>query len=129
MSLNKRAGYLAIISSVIVTAIVMTIALVFSSSNFFGRFDTQNIEFKSLSRAAAEACLEYAKLKLAEGAYGGNETVAVGNYTCQILAIETNGSQKIIKTKSEIQKGNTNLKLTVDSQTLKTISLEELTSF
>src|SRR3989344_9672934 len=122
---KEQQGYIAIISAVIVTAIVVVISLVFSSSNFLSRFDAQSIELKSVGREAAEGCLEYAKLKLAGGAYGGNGTVVVGPDTCQILPIEQAGANTVIKVTSKISERTTNLKLVVSSTTLKNVSLEE----
>lgn len=126
---NKEEGYIAVISAIIITAIITVIALVFSSSNFMGRFDTLKIETKDVSRKVAEGCLEYAKLKLAGGSYGGNETVAVGDYSCQILAITTQGQNTIIRSQTTINNETTKLLFTVLTSNLATVSLEEIGSF
>ncbi len=129
MFYHKKEGYIAVISAIIITTIVIVIALVFSSSNFLGRFDTLGFETKDAARKVAEGCLEHAKLQLALGAYSGNETINVGTETCQILPIETAGSNKIIKAKAAVLERTVNLKLVVDSTSLETVSLEEVNSF
>lgn len=123
--LPAQTGYVAVISAIIITAVVFMIALVFSSSNFSGRFDSQSLEIKDVSRKVAEGCLEYARLKLAEGAYGGNEIRTIGGYNCYIAPIENISSQYIIKATSTISGKESRLKLTVHEATLKTISFEE----
>ncbi|KKU93982.1 MAG: hypothetical protein UY26_C0003G0132 [Candidatus Jorgensenbacteria bacterium GW2011_GWA1_48_13] len=123
-----RQGYIAIISAVITTAIVIVIALVFSSSNYLGRFDTSALEMKVVSKKVAQGCLEHAKLKMKLGSYSGNEDVSIGTYTCTVLPIETSGSNKIIKSKATVDNKTTNLRLTIDSS-LNTVSLEEVADF
>jgi len=129
MFYQNNQGYIAVISAIIITAIVIVIALVFSSANFLGRFDTSGLEMKTIAKEAALGCLEHAKLRLKLGAYSGNETIAVGDYSCDILPIETSGGNKIIKASSTVDNRGTFLKLTVDGSTLETISLEELNNF
>lgn len=126
---RRREGYIAVISAIITTAIVIVIALVFSSSNFLGRFDTQGLELKDLSKGIALGCLEYAKLQLRLGNYSGNETVNIGEFSCKILPIEESEGKKIIKSTANVNNRITNLKLTADGSSLETISLEEISSF
>lgn len=127
---NRSGGYIAVISAIIVTAIVLSVALVFSSSNFLGRFDTLFLEEKDIARGVAEGCLEYARLKLAQSpSYAGNESKNIGPYSCNILAIESAPGQKIIKSTATVQDRVSNLKLIVNDSALKLISFEELASF
>lgn len=126
---KKNQGYVAVVSSIIITAIVIVIALVFSSSNYLGRFDNQGVEMKDISREVAEGCLEYAKLKIAEGQYNGGELKTIGDYSCYILPIETFAEGYIIKATSTVHNRETKLRLKISSSNLETISLEEVTSF
>jgi hypothetical protein len=107
----------------------MTVALMFSNSNFLGRFDTLGLEQKDISKEAAQGCLEYARLKLKMGPYAGNETIAVGSSTCTILGVQTSGNNFIIQTSANEGGRTTNLELTVVSSTLATVSLVEKPSF
>jgi hypothetical protein len=127
--MSSRSGYIAVISAVIITTIVIVIALVFSSGNFLGRFDTLGFETKDAARKVAEGCLEHAKLQLALGSYEGNETISVGTEACDILPIEISGFDKIIKATATVMERTANLELTVDGATLENISLEEVGVF
>jgi len=129
MFYRNNQGYIAVVSAIIITSIVIVIALVFSSSNFLGRFDSQGLEMKEISRGVARGCLEYAKLKLAQGSYGGNELKTIGNYSCRILPIESDSNSYIIKATSTVGNKETKLKLKVSNSDLRTISLEEVVSF
>lgn len=126
---ERRGGYVAVVSAVVVTAIVLMTALVFSSANFLGRFDTQNLEAKDMAREVAEGCLAHARLKLAQGSYSGGEVKTVGNYTCTILPVLTVGNEKIIKATATVGGQTANLSLTVDAATLEATSRSESSSF
>jgi len=127
---NKESGYIAVISAIIVMAIVVAVALTFSSSNFLGRFDTLFLEEKEIARFVAEGCIEYARLKLAEHAsYGGNESKNIGPYSCTILPIESAPGEKVIKATAAVQGKISNLKIIINANNLNLISFEEISSF
>ncbi|MCP6719805.1 MAG: hypothetical protein KJI72_00560 [Patescibacteria group bacterium] len=126
---NSEGGYVAVVSAIIITAIVMIIAIIFSNSNFLGRFDSQALEMKDISRKVGEGCLEYARLQIATGPYNGDETVSVGSYSCRVLPIETISNQIIIKSTASVSNRTTNLRLTIDDYTLETVLLEEVVAF
>lgn len=126
----KNSGYIALISSIIISILLLGITLAISSTGYFSRFDILKTEFKKRSSALAEACVDTALLKLAQNqSYNGNENIGVGNDQCSILTIETASGQKIIKTKAVFQNAVTNLKITIDSADLSVIYWEELANF
>lgn len=126
---RKRQGYIALTSAIILVLIVMTVALVFSNSNFLGRFDSLGLEQKDISKEAAQGCLEYARLKLKTGPYGGNETINIGSSTCAILPIQLSGGNYIIQASSSFGTRTTNLELSVVSTTLNTVYETEKSNF
>jgi hypothetical protein len=74
--------------------------------------------------------LDHALLKLSgNSGYAGNEAVSISSYQCTISSVEISGENKIIKVRSQIGGSATNLKLTVKSSDLSTVSLEELVKF
>lgn len=128
--IKNQEGYIAVISAVIIMAIVMVIALVFSSSNFLGRFDSQSLEMKDMARSVAAGCLEYARLQLAlNSGYAGNEVRTIGNHACSLLPVSLGGNQYLIESSSTVGNGSVKLKLFADKNTLKTISLQEVSGF
>ena len=126
---NRQDGYIAIVSAVIMTAIVIIIALVFSSSNFLGRFDSQSVEMKEIGHRVADGCLDYIRLKLAQGSYSGTEIKSIGSYSCTILPISSQSGQYTAEVKVIISNRTVNYKLVIQQGTLNIISLEELPSF
>jgi hypothetical protein len=126
----NQSGYIALVSSIIISILLLMVTFAISSSNLSGRFNVLNAEFKERSLALAEACVDTALLKLAQNqSYSGNENIFVGNDQCSILAVETLSGQKIIKTKAIFQNSVTNLKITAQASDLSVISWEEMPKF
>jgi hypothetical protein len=126
----NQKGYIAIISAVVISFLIMGVALTLSFTGFFNRSNISNSEFKKMSNSLAEACASTALFKIAENKdYLGNESVTVDNNTCSIMTIESLGEQKIIKTTATVQNSTTNLKVTIDKTTLQIASWEEVPTF
>lgn len=124
--INNNKGYIALTSIIIVSILSLTIVLSMNFSGFFNRFNILDSEFKETSFALAEACANKALLKLAQNSsYLGNENINVGFNTCSILAIENNGSQKIIKTKAQIKNAVSNLKVVINTPNFNIVSWTE----
>ncbi|MFH1956382.1 MAG: hypothetical protein ABIJ28_01930 [Patescibacteria group bacterium] len=111
--MNK--GYIALISVLIIQALILAIII--------GIFLRSNTEIKlalgeqlsGKSRALAEACAEYALQQLKNNSnYSGNESIIIdGNDSCDILPIETSGSDKIVKTQSAVSGYTRKIKINV----------------
>ena len=116
---KKQEGFIALMSAVVISILVLAITLSLGMSGFFGRFNVLDSEFKERTFALAEACGDVAILKLAQDAsYNpSNEVVNVGSDSCTIVSLTTSGSNKIIKTQAIINKAYTNLKITVNAFT------------
>ena len=129
--MKQNNGYIALISVVIISLILVTIAFSLSQTGLMSRLLVLTSDAKERGVAAAEACADMARLKLTQNSsYAGNETIAVGSDdTCQILAIETTGSSKIIKTKAIVLQTVTNSKVTVNSSDLSILSWDEVANF
>lgn len=97
---NPTKGYIALMTILILTGILILIAVFFSQSEILVT-DFPNKSFDSLqAKEYAKSCVEIALDKYTQNQnYQGNETqnFASGG-SCQILTIETNGSDKILKT-------------------------------
>jgi hypothetical protein len=132
---NKKRninGYIAITSAIIISLLLMVIVFALSFSSFFGRYNIFDSQTKEISQALAEACAEKALLNLSQNSsYPGNETITVKSPdTCDILTIETSGSQKTIKTRATFQKTATNIKIIASTTpNLSIVSWEEVPNF
>ncbi|MBI5306373.1 hypothetical protein HZB04_02215 [Candidatus Wolfebacteria bacterium] len=126
----KQRGYIALTSAIIISGLIMLISLALSFSSVSNRFDILGAEFKKNSRALSEACAETALLKLAQNsAYAGNKNIQIASSSCSILAIESSGGQKIIKTKTNLQNFITNLKITTTAPDVAVVFWEEVANF
>lgn len=125
-----KNGYIAITAAIFLSLVVMSVAAALGAGSFFGRTINLDLTFKKTGFFVARSCLDRAllQLKLNPG-YAGNETINVGEYQCTISPTELSPPNTIIKARSQISGATTNLKLTVNSATLSTVSLEEVTNF
>lgn len=78
----------------------------------------------------AEACGQIAVLKrIQNSSYIGNETLSVGTESCQVLTIDSTGSDIIIRTKAEIDDAVSNIQINLNSTTLAVIRWREVPNF
>jgi len=123
----RSRGYIAVTSALIISLLIMAVIFAVSLAGFYNRANISNSEYKEISNALAEGCVESALLDIATmSTYAGNETVLIGDKQCNIFPIETAGGQKIIKAKAVFQNAVTNLKITVNSLDLSIVSWEEI---
>jgi putative endonuclease len=125
---SSNRGYIALISVIIISLLLITISVAVSFSGFFSRFSVLDNEYKEISNGLADACANTAILKVAgDWSYATTapETIAVGANSCQIVSIQNLGLQKVIRTQAIYQKSFTNLKITV-SNSINIDSWEEL---
>ncbi len=123
-------GYIAIVTTIILTILCLTIAVSLGLSASLSRVENRDFVFKEISHSLTSSCLDYARLKLVyNSSYAGNEIITIGNHQCSVLPITSSPPQKIIEATSQINNITTNLKLVVDDYTLQTISLEEVSNF
>jgi hypothetical protein len=128
--MNKHSGYIALISAIIISALLMMTLQVASLSGFFARFNALDSESKEISAYAAEGCVRITLLKLAEDFdYAGNENQLIGSRPCKISVIETIGNYKIIESQSIINSTYTNLRVRIDKNTFSIISWQEVSHF
>ncbi len=127
---QPKNGYIAITLAIILSFFMLLIAIILGSASLFARNNNLNFYFKKTSYFVSWSCLDYALLQLSQNSnYAGNETRNVDVYQCAIQPIEISGANKIIKSRAQVSGATTDLKLTVASADLSTVSLEEVTGF
>ena len=124
-------GFIALISVIIISAILIIMAASLSLNGFYGRFNILDSEFKERSSSIAESCVDTALLELAnDPAYSGNATSTIGSNSCYIGAISTSTPGKFIfETRGIYQNSYTNLKITANTSDLAVTSWQELPNF
>ncbi|OGI69752.1 hypothetical protein A2643_03915 [Candidatus Nomurabacteria bacterium RIFCSPHIGHO2_01_FULL_39_220] len=115
---------MALISAIIISAILLLIVTNQSLTGFYGRSNILDSEMKERSSALAEACADTALLRLAANpAYAGGEKIIIDSGECTIISIDTNGSH--IKTQGKFNNAYTNLRITIDTADFTVQSWEE----
>ena len=124
-----QQGYVAVMSAIIITSILLVVALTFSSSSFLGRFDTQATEFKILTRNLAQGCIAHAQLMLVLGNYTGGEDVIIGEYACRVISVTQGSGTTTVQVTAVIDDRTTNLEAVLNSTTLAINSVIEVSTF
>ncbi len=128
---TNKSGFIALISVIIISAVLLIVATTLSFSGFFGRFSVLEHEFKKKSFSLAEACAEQARLKLfIDNEYSGNETVNVGTDSCQIFpSSNPTGNPRNFDIRAIYRDSYTNLKISVESSDGSIVSWAEVPNF
>ena len=129
-TINKEPrGFIALISAVIISAIIMVVVITGSMTGLYTRFAILEAEFKQRSASLAVACAEVLLLKLGEDTAYAGPTLnhPVGSDTCSILAAQNpGGTPRIFKVQGVFQHAYTTYELTVDVDTLVLSSWKEV---
>jgi hypothetical protein len=131
---KQPKGFIALMSVIIIMAILMLIVASTSLTGFFSRFNILDSELKERSSAIASACVDEALLQLAnDSSWGGNATTTLpGGEQCYVGLVQNNvpaAGQKTLKTRAFYSNFYTNLKVTIDSASLSVLSWQELPNF
>jgi len=86
---NKRGGYIALISAVIISLVLTGLAYMVARSGFFSRFDSLNAEYKRISKGMAESCANLALLELAQNPKINTGSGDGGTIDCQYQITST----------------------------------------
>ena len=126
-NLFYQKGYIALMSAVVISVLLLTITLSLGLSGFFGRLNIVDSESKERSIALAEACVDTAILEIAKGTnYTGQ--VNVDSDSCTIVSImpdTPSSGQTTIKTQAVVNKSYTNFEVIINSKNFSIISWEE----
>ena len=133
MSENRNRGFIALMSAIIISVVLLLIASSGALTGFFSRFNLLETEFKERGTAIAEACADEAILELVtDPTYSGNATTTVSSPSglCYIGAIDSSvPNQKSFKTRAIYQNTFTTMQVSVDSINWSILSWKELATF
>lgn len=104
MTLRPQPGFIALITAIIITTVMIILTTTLSLTGYYTRVGILAGEFKERSLALAEACGDTAMLKLANNpSYSPtNEVITVGTSgdTCTVLSVQPSGTQATILTQA-----------------------------
>ncbi len=111
----KNRGFIALISVVIIGAVLLLASVTLSLNGFYGRFNILNTEFKEISNKLVDACLERARLSIGLSTYNLDETVVleIESYSCEYI-ISENGTK--IEIHSRVRDACTYYEVEVDGE-------------
>ena len=121
---NSEKGFVALMSAIIISAVLLFIGTTLSLSGFSNRFNILDSEMKEMSSSLADACFDTAILNLAKNVTFTGD-VNVGPNKCTIQSV-TGGSTKTIVIQAKYKNYFTNLTVKVDSTTLAVVDWQEL---
>lgn len=111
---DNQSGFMALMSVIIISVLLLIIAVTIGMTGIFGRFNVLDSESKERSLALAEACADTAILNLARS-QPQLTPVLVGLDSCEIVSVTSQGTGNIIQTRAIINKSYTNLIVVIDS--------------
>lgn len=120
---NTKQGFVALITSVVISAVLLLIATNLSLTGFYARSNLLDFELKEISFHLAEACVDTAILKIINNsAYSpADEIVTIEGNDCVIESVASN----IIKTKADYRNYITNLEVEINPSDMSITRLEE----
>jgi len=126
---NTPRGFIALISAIIISAVLLIAAAAGSVTGMYSRFGVLDVEFKERSTALAEACESIVLSKLGEdsGYNGPDLNYPVGGDSCSIFVAQNPGDNpRIFKVRGIYQHTYTNVLISVDVDALTLVSVQEV---
>lgn len=99
----RSEGYIAIVSAVLVTTLLLGYVLLAGETGFLGRMSGGQAEAGKSALHAAAGCLDYARFRLALGPYAGSQTLVFGSSTCEILPISVGATSTFLRVSSTVR--------------------------
>jgi hypothetical protein len=114
-NVKSQDGFIALTSVIIISAFfsILFIGMFFSATEQIERADDREFSVRALG--LANSCAEQALNNLKNDlSYEGDETVTVGAYTCDILALDSTDMTKVIKTTGAVHGYTKRVQIEVD---------------
>lgn len=120
---NKNNGFIALITSIIISAVLLVVATNLSLTGFYARSNILDFELKEISFNLAEACVDTAILKIINNpAYSpAKEIINIEGNDCVIESVIEN----IIKTKADYRNYITKLEIEINPLDMSITRFEE----
>jgi cytoskeletal protein RodZ len=124
-------GYIALISAIIISAVLVILAVSISQTGFLARFNVADSEYKKQSSALAEACIDTALLRIAQDptVSATSSPVNIGSNSCNIVSVQPGppytSTPLTIQTQGVFQDAVTNIQVKVNADTLSLLSWQE----
>lgn len=126
---SPQRGFIALISAVIISMVLLIVVTVGSFTGFFERANILDAEFKDRSATAADACADQALLFIAnDSTYAGLTLLSLNSLdSCRVLV--SGVSPKSIRIQATSSHAVTNLHINYDPATPAVVSWQEIPVF
>jgi hypothetical protein len=131
MKKNSQHGFVALISAIIISSMLLLVIAAMGATTFYSRFNMLDAELKERSLATAEACADRAFIELVlDPTYTGSTLMLNSIDECRVGKVSWSGSSvqfSVQATSSDT--AVTNLQIVVNSGDFSIVSWEELTTY
>ena len=129
---KTEQGYIALMSAIILSAILAVLTAAAGFSGYFARFNELDAEYKQRSASLAASCINTALLRLAEDPRNTRPgQVVVGTETCDISAILVNvpaANQLTVEAVGTVRQSVSSIRAVVDLNNFSLVSWNEFDS-
>jgi hypothetical protein len=124
--MKSPRGFIALMSAVIISAVLLIVATAGSLSGFLERSNILDSELKDRSSAAADACADQAFLQITNNAaYVGQMMFPLNSIdSCRVVV--SGGSPKSIRIQATSSNAVTNLQISYSPTTFAVVSWQEI---
>lgn len=135
MEPTKPKGFIALMSAIIISAVLLLLATGGSLGGFYTRTNSLNLEYKERTYSFAQACVSHTLLALSQNpSYGGGATTTVsGTDVCYTGAVVKSGLAPndvyTFRTRAYVMNIYSNLEIVAKVQDLSVQSQTEVASF
>lgn len=121
MRTSYQKGFIALISVIVMSVVLLTTTLSLAQFGIAGRFFILDLENKQGSRKLAEACAYIARIRVYNDpmytlARHDALTIPIDTTSCTILSVTHTGHESTIETKGVRGNSVTNLRVVVDTR-------------
>lgn len=127
----NTSGFIALMSAIIISAILLIVATTGSLTGFYTRSNILDSESKDRSAALADACMDTVLLRLSyDATYGGGEIIPLGSDSCEILvALNPFSNPRTFPIQAIFNQAYTNALVTMDVVIQTVTSWQEVSNF
>ncbi len=120
----KQEGFVALISAIVISVLLLAITFSVGFSYFFARFNVLDSESKQRSLGLAEACLDQGTLDLITNTTV-TSPVTVGSEQCTIVSAVLASNQNTVVATAVVNRAYTTVKMVSNATTAAIISWKE----
>lgn len=130
MKINQR-GFIALISVLMLSVILLGVVISLAQYGMVSRYALLTLEQKEISHARARGCIQVARIAIANDSLyeTTDKQVSYDDSWCEIVLIDADGGQSIVRVSASSSGAVTNLEAIIDSASGDLLKIEERVTF